>query len=206
MKQLIIFMAIICSLLFVIPIQAQIQLETALPSISGQPSPNQGLPEYINYLFIFGLGLVAILALTQMMIGGLTYILAAGNVAKTEDAKDTIQQALLGMGLLLASYLLLRTINPDLVNLRAPNLGPSQFKGLTSGAISVAEWQKQVGINDPADIAAINEDLKAISKQKNGTRITNDKVRITKTDGKLLICDATGNTCTPSPLINDPLP
>lgn len=104
---------------------ANIQLETGLPNIppAGLTTGNE-LPEYINYLYLFGLGLIALLALVQMMIGGLTYIFAAGNVAKFEVAKDTIKQALLGLGLLLTSYLLLRTINPDLVNLKNPSINP----------------------------------------------------------------------------------
>ncbi len=130
---IILLFAINCALLAInympYTAMAQVKLETGLPPIAGQPLPSEGLPQYINYLFIFGLGIIAILALTQMMIGGLTYILAAGNVAKVEDAKDTIKQALIGLGLLLVSYLLLNTINPDLVNLRTPNLTPTQFKG-----------------------------------------------------------------------------
>ena len=118
--------------MFYNPTMAQVQLETGLPPISGQPAPGEGLPQYINYLFIFGLGAITILALGQMMSGGIQYILSAGNVSKKEDAKHTIQQALLGLGLLLASYLLLKTINPDLVNLKAPNLTPTQFQGETS--------------------------------------------------------------------------
>ena len=109
---------------------AQVKLETGLPNIPGGQLPvGQELPSYIRYLFIFGLGAITILALAQMMIGGIQYILSAGNVSKKEDAKDTIQQALLGLGLLLASFLLLRTINPDLVNLKNPTLTPLQFKG-----------------------------------------------------------------------------
>ena len=107
---------------------AQVKLETALPPIPSQPAPGEGLPQYINYLFVFGLGLITIVALGQMIIGGITYILAAGNAAKVEDAKDTIFQALLGVGILLISYLLLRTINPDLVSLKNPNLTPTQFQ------------------------------------------------------------------------------
>jgi len=132
--------------LFSIPASAQVKLETALPNISNAPNPSSGLPQYINYLFIFGLGAIAFLALAQMMIGGITYILAAGNVAKVEDAKDTIQQALLGLGLLLVSYLLLRTINPDLVNLRNPKLTPIslQIKTSTQSAEEfLKEYQKQ---------------------------------------------------------------
>ncbi|MDO8443734.1 MAG: hypothetical protein Q7S78_02005 [Candidatus Azambacteria bacterium] len=112
---------------------AQVQLETGLPNIPGNRlDAGKELPQYINYLFIFGLGAITILALAQMMSGGIQYILAAGNVAQTAEAKNTIQQALLGLGLLLASYLLLNTINPDLVNLRNPNLTPAQFKGSTA--------------------------------------------------------------------------
>ncbi len=130
---IILLFAISCTLLAIsyapYAAMADVKLETALPNMPGAPAPSSGLPGYINYLFIFGLSLIAFLALTQMMIGGLTYILAAGNVAKVEDAKDTIKQALLGLGLLLVSYLLLRTINPDLVNLREPKLAPPQFQG-----------------------------------------------------------------------------
>ncbi len=120
---------------------ADVKLETGLPNIPGnQLTVGQELPEYINYLFIFGLGLVAFLALGQMMLGGLTYILAAGNVAKVEAAKDTIQQALIGLGLLLVSYLLLNAINPDLVNLRNPNLTPPAFQGNAPTGGTVDFW------------------------------------------------------------------
>lgn len=108
---------------------AQIQLETGLPNVPRELPAENALPNYIKYLFIFGLSSITILALAQMIIGGTMYILAAGNAAKVEDAKDTIFQALLGVGVLLISYLLLRTINPDLVNLRNPNLKPIQFQG-----------------------------------------------------------------------------
>ena len=108
---------------------AQVRLETGLPGVPGGQLPaGQELPSYINYLFIFGLGLITVLALGQMMLGGIQYILAASNAADKLKAKETIQQALLGLGLLLVSYLLLRTINPDLVNLRNPNLTPTQFQ------------------------------------------------------------------------------
>src|SRR3990167_7900818 len=111
---------------------AQVQLETGLPGVPSQLPAGQELPSYIRYLFIFGIGAISILALAQMIIGGIIYILAAGNAARVEDAKDTIFQALFGLGILLVSYLLLRTINPDLVNLRNPNLTPTQFQGAST--------------------------------------------------------------------------
>ncbi|MDP3004239.1 MAG: hypothetical protein Q8N43_01910 [Candidatus Azambacteria bacterium] len=128
---------------------AQVQLETGLPNIPGnQLTVGQELPEYIKYLFIFGLGLIAFLALGYMMLGGIQYILAAGNVAKVEDAKDTIQQALIGLGLLLVSYLLLNTINPDLVNLRNPNLTPTAFQDTTSTGTIDFWWDEPPSCGD----------------------------------------------------------
>ena len=123
---MIILFFVSCFMFHVSSTVAQVKLETGLPGHSTVPTET-ALPSYINYLFVFGLGLITILALTWMIIGGITYILAAGNAAKVEDAKDMIFQALLGVGLLLVSYLLLRTINPDLVNLRNPNLIPTSF-------------------------------------------------------------------------------
>ena|SRR3989344_3386106 len=115
---------IVYCLLFINSALAQYTLEVPLPNLSSVPAGSE-LPSYIKYLFIFGLGLVTVTALGAMMFGGMQYILAAGNAAKTEEAKAWIQQALFGLGLILVSYLLLNTINPDLVNLRNPNLTPS---------------------------------------------------------------------------------
>ncbi|MBI4919810.1 hypothetical protein HY838_00710 [Candidatus Azambacteria bacterium] len=125
---LIVFILIACFMPLVASVQAQVRLETGLPGVPVIPA-GQELPSYINYLFIFGLGLITFFALGFMTIGGVMYILAAGNIAKVEDAKDMIKQALLGLGLMLVSYLLLRTINPDLVNLRNPKIDLLQFKG-----------------------------------------------------------------------------
>lgn len=131
-------------------ITAQVKLETGLPNIPGnQLTTGQELPEYINYLFIFGLGLITVLALGQMTVGGIKYILAAGNVATVEDAKETIKQALIGLGLLLISYLLLRTINPDLVNLRTPKIAETLFRGESPSGTSVDNWSKNYGGSSP---------------------------------------------------------
>lgn len=112
---------------------AQVQLETGLPNVPRELPAQDALPTYIRYLFIFGLSLITILALAQMIIGGTMYILAAGNSTLVAEAKDTIFQALLGLAVLLVSYLLLRTINPDLVNLANPDLTPRQFQNLPPG-------------------------------------------------------------------------
>ena len=75
------------------------------------------LPEIIKYIYLFSLGIVGFAALISMLIGAIRYITSAGNASKAEDAKDQMTQAILGIIILLAAVLILRTINPDLVNI-----------------------------------------------------------------------------------------
>lgn len=75
------------------------------------------LPEIIKYIYLFSLGIVGFVALISMLIGAIRYITSAGNASKAEDAKDQMTQAILGIIILLAAVLILRTINPDLVNI-----------------------------------------------------------------------------------------
>lgn len=144
---------------------AQTRLDMALPEIP-DIDPGAGIASFIKYIFVFGLGAIALLALAQMMRGGIEYVLAAGNVVKHEDAKDTIQQALIGLGLLLVSYLLLNTINPDLVNLKDPKFKLLEFKGDITTSTSAQNFIKL-----EEDRTAVDEALKKLSTMPAGTRI-----------------------------------
>ena len=66
--------------------------------------------------------IVGFAAFTMIVYGGILYVFAAGDITKTSDAKDVIQNAIYGLILFLGAYLILYTINPNLVNLRNPNL------------------------------------------------------------------------------------
>lgn len=81
------------------------------------PGETTDLPEIINYIYRFALLACGIVAFVSILIGAVRYIFSAGNTTVAGDAKDQITQALLGVLILLASVLILRTINPDLVNL-----------------------------------------------------------------------------------------
>lgn len=80
------------------------------------------IPEYFSYIFVFGISIVGIVAILMVTLGAIQYIVSAGNVAKKDEAKTRINRALIGMGLLLISYILLNTINPDLVKLKNPSI------------------------------------------------------------------------------------
>jgi hypothetical protein len=70
---------------------------------------------YLNIMINLFIGLCAVAAVIMIVIGGIEYStseLVSGKAA----AKDRIQSALLGLLLALCSYLILYTINPDLLN------------------------------------------------------------------------------------------
>ncbi|MDD2730857.1 MAG: transglycosylase SLT domain-containing protein [Candidatus Portnoybacteria bacterium] len=77
---------------------------------------------YIRYFFIFGLSLLAFLAVTTIAAGGVIYI-TAGSLTKVDQAKDLIKGAIFGLILLMGSYLILYTLGgQQLTNLTAPAL------------------------------------------------------------------------------------
>jgi hypothetical protein len=84
-----------------------------------EPIPGFGavsdFPTYILNIYKFGIWTVGIAALLMISIGGFMYFTSAGNTAKLGQAKKVIFDALFGLIVALAAWLLLYVINPDLV-------------------------------------------------------------------------------------------
>lgn len=80
------------------------------------------LPNIINYIYKFALLACGITAFISILFGAIQYVTSAGDSSKAGDAKKRITDALWGILILLSAVLILRTINPDLVNLTGPNL------------------------------------------------------------------------------------
>jgi hypothetical protein len=72
----------------------------------------------IKAIYKYAIGAVGIIAAVAMMVGGLIWLTAGGDSGRVTTAKDIIKSSLLGMILLLCSFLILSTINPDLVKFR----------------------------------------------------------------------------------------
>lgn len=105
---------ILCSLFAVHFVLAGYKISVTLP---GGPTAGEEptLIEYIRYIYLFGLSLVCITALGALVYGGFTYMLS-DTITSKDDAKKYIWGAISGLVLAFASYLILNTINPDLVN------------------------------------------------------------------------------------------
>ncbi len=79
---------------------------------SGQAT---GLGNYLGMIWRVSLGLAGVLAVLMIVWGGFDYVYSDA-IGKKVEGKEKIQNALLGLVLALASWLILYTINPSLVN------------------------------------------------------------------------------------------
>ncbi len=105
---------------------------TPMEAIPGFGSPSD-FPSYVHAIYKFGLWTIGISALLMIMVGGYMYLVSAGNSSQTGKAKGVITDAIIGLILALVSWLLLYTINPDLVKLPAANTSSSSSGGGSGG-------------------------------------------------------------------------
>ncbi len=87
---------------------------TPMEAIPGFGKPAD-FPTYIMAVYKFGLWTIGISAMLMIVLGGYMYLVSAGNASQTGKAKGVIADAIVGLILALVSWLLLYTINPDLV-------------------------------------------------------------------------------------------
>jgi hypothetical protein len=124
---LILFLASFLLFIFSSFIFAQ-KTELEYPQVSGAETPTTvktAFPEYVKYLFNLAIIIAGLIAFASLVYGGFSYLTSAGNPTAIGDAKDRITSGILGLIILLASFIILTTINPQLVNLK---ITPEQFQ------------------------------------------------------------------------------
>lgn len=89
-----------------------------LPNLPTGPSPDQldSIPAVISYIYNFAFWIVGIAVFFSVLRGGfIIFFGAAGSASKVAEGKKIITNAIIGLVLLVASWLILNVINPDLV-------------------------------------------------------------------------------------------
>ena len=87
----------------------------SLPNLTGEETTSLG--GYLSNIYALGIGLAGVLAVLMIVIGGIQYIGSGMSPSGKSDAKDRITNAVLGLLLALLSWLILNTIDPNLVSL-----------------------------------------------------------------------------------------
>lgn len=111
---------------FYFPLAAfAVDFDLTPPGIGGIADPATGkitattpdFLEYLNWLYKVLLGSTGILALIMIVAGGIMYIFAgaSGKPQDVSKAKTMILSAIAGLLLALGSWIILNTINPDLL-------------------------------------------------------------------------------------------
>ena len=86
---------------------------------------NQDITTLIAWIYTFIIAVSGLAAFTMIVWGGLQWMTSSGNASATSDAKDRIKKALLGLLLILSSFIILNLINPELTVLQIPGSSPS---------------------------------------------------------------------------------
>lgn len=91
------------------------------------PTPTSDLPglikggkradfvSFLKWLFPFMLSVAAILAVLMIVIAGTRWVASAGSEAEIKAARDMITNAIIGLILAFAAWLIIYTINPDIL-------------------------------------------------------------------------------------------
>lgn len=120
-KKAFVFVALL--VFFIVPFFVLAQnLEINYPEVGGEKPVSLTLPSYVKYIFTFFIGLSGIIALGALIWGGFIYLTSVGDVSKMKEGREKIFSAFLGITILLSSYILLSTINPQLAFFNFPPL------------------------------------------------------------------------------------
>ncbi len=99
-----------------------IVISPAIPGMTTAVTSNTSSGAFVSGFYNFALMIGGVLAFGAIVYGGILYAASAGNPSKQSEGKEWVKSALLGLLLLAGSYLILYTINPNLVNLNLPTL------------------------------------------------------------------------------------
>ncbi len=94
----------------------------------------ESLSSYIPAIFTFAIGIGAILAFIMITIGGIRYTTSDAIGNKSEGRKQ-IENALIGLLLVIGAYVILNTINPQMLNFNL-GIGPISIPGPTTGGVT----------------------------------------------------------------------
>lgn len=143
---------------------------TSLEPLPGLPStfgPNSGsFPELVSKSFQLLLGAGAAIAVVMLIIGALTYMFSDVITDKFK-AKERIRNTMWAIVLLVSSYLILNTINPDLVTFKL------NFSAISGAKNSQTSAPLQIAVTAPNSVniydgATAYDDLMRVNEKCTG--------------------------------------
>lgn len=119
-----------------------------IPEFGNKITPETGFGEYVNTLIRLILGVVGVIVVVTFVYGGIMWM-GTDSIFKKTDARQKMEDAALGTLLLIGAYIILNTINPNLVDIKI-NI-PNSFTTLKieeisdSGEVLTIEYSTEAG-------------------------------------------------------------
>ncbi|MFH1608830.1 MAG: hypothetical protein ABH951_02315 [Patescibacteria group bacterium] len=98
-------------------------------------TPGKGFGDYLNILIGLFIGICAVLAMIMIVMGGIQYM-TSELISTKADAKKTITNAILGLLLALAAFVILNTLNPSLLDIGLQKLDTANVTELEENNIT----------------------------------------------------------------------
>ncbi|HPC30889.1 MAG TPA: pilin [Candidatus Paceibacterota bacterium] len=125
--------------------------ETGIPLIAkkGEQLEAMSLSDLVARIIQAAFSISGILAFVMIIVGGIQYMISGGDTKKQKSAQETITNAVIGLILLFGFWLILYTINPDI--LRRPEIGISPPTSISPQPSNLAEEviakSRQLGVS-----------------------------------------------------------
>lgn len=100
-------------------------LELQYPTVFGMAiNSTSNLENYVKYFFNIGVALALFIAVLSIAFGGVSYLVAIYRGKFKDEGKERMKSGILGLLIITCAYIIIYTINPNLVVLRLGNLTP----------------------------------------------------------------------------------
>lgn len=175
--------------------------ELEVPGVETPTTTRTILTEFIKYIFTFAIVLAGLLAFGSLIYGGIRYLTSAGDPTKMSDGKNQAMAGFLGLIILLSSYLILNTINPQLVLKETPAI-ESLEKGIYAFVKISCVDDPDDFFDDPVSISQNSPDLSIVlPRDANGVPQSLQCIKFRSGEEELTVkvCSNTdfGEPCTP---------
>ena len=135
---------------------SQRELELQYPEIGGETiTATTSIPGFIKYIFNLSIIIAVIISIGVLILAGFLYLTSTGKPEQLKEAKSRIFYGFLGLIILLGSYLILQTVNPQLTVLEIKQLP------LTWGVVLVNETARDAvgGIGNKPDLRELSNQI-----------------------------------------------
>ncbi|HHE76828.1 MAG TPA: hypothetical protein ENL27_02510 [Candidatus Parcubacteria bacterium] len=98
------------------------RLEIVYPKVPQATLTDVDLQQYTKYIFYFSISIIGFIILGVFIYSGFLYLSSKEDPNKTKEARERMISSLFGAGILLFSYILFNTINPQLLTINPSSL------------------------------------------------------------------------------------